>query len=408
MSRPLAFENCVVVDVATGKRRPDWIVVATDGTITACGPRGETAIPDGSERFDAEGRHIVPGLINCHVHFGLVLPGAEGDALRDESDAALALRMARNAAAALDAGVTTVRLVGERPYVDVALRSSVERGETRGPRILTAGPLMISTGGHGWELGSCAEADGADGFRAAARTHLRNGVDLLKISVSGGLAGENEAIADSQMTPEEISAVTQVAHSRGRHVAAHAGPADVIATAVECGVDTIEHGYFLTAEVAATMAAAGTWLVPTINVSRAPAFYEKIGAPAWYRDRALAAGEIHWTGLRAAFAAGVRIAMGTDMMPDEPFDGTTVTVRELEFYVDAGLSPLVALQSATTNAAELLGRPDLGHIAPGAAADLLLLRSNPLDDVSALREIDAVVARGRVVRSDPALGAVAT
>src|SRR5436190_16327815 len=393
----LIFENCESVDVRRGSRTDGAVIAVEDERIVYSGPRSDADRPLDVRRIDLDGANVIPGLINCHVHFGLVLPGAEGERLRGESDAALTLRMAHNAAAALAAGVTTVRLVGERPYVDVALRRSIESAETRGPRVVTAGPLLISTGGHGWELGSCVEADGADGFRAAARRQLRNDVDLLKIAVSGGIAGHNEQITDSQMTPEEISAVTETAHSRGRKVAAHAGPADVVALAVKCGVDTIEHGYFLTTEVADLMVERGAWLVPTINVSRAPHFYEKIGAPQWYREKALAAGELHWTGLRAAIARGVRIAMGTDMMPHEPFEGTSVTVRELEFYVDAGMSPLDALRTATVNAAELLGRPDLGTVEAGALADFVVLRGDPLENIAALRGVETVVARGSVV-----------
>ena len=390
------FENCAIVDVRHGSRADDALIAVDDDHIVYSGPRDDAELPRDVQRVDLDRGYVIPGLINCHVHFGLVLPGTEGETFRGESDAALALRMAHNAAAALATGVTTVRLVGERPYVDVALRRSIERGETPGPRVLTAGPLLISTGGHGWELGSCVEADGADGFRAAARRQLRNDVDLLKISVSGGIAGHNEQIADSQMTRDEITAVTETAHGRGRKVAAHAGPADVVALAVECGVDSIEHGYFLTTEVADLMVERGAWLVPTINVSRAPHFYEKIGAPDWYREKALTAGELHWAGLKAAIARGVRIAMGTDMMPDEPFDGTSVTVRELEFYVEAGMSPLEALRTATVNAAELLGRPDRGTVEAGALADFVVLRDDPLENIAALREVETVVARGRV------------
>lgn len=397
MTATLVVENCALVDLEAGAVREDVAVVLDGDRIVGVESPGETPVGADAVRLDAGGGYVLPGLINCHVHFGLVLPGAEGDALRGESDAALALRMAWNARLALRAGVTTVRLVGERPYADLALRASVESGETVGPRIVTAGPLLIATGGHGWELGSCVEADGADGFRAAARTQLRAGVDLLKISVSGGLAGENEAVADSQLTPAEIAAVTEVAHGRGKKVAAHAGPADVIAAAVECGVDTIEHGYFLTEDVAALMAERGAWLVPTINVSRAPHFYERIGAPQWYREKAAAAGKLHWAALQTAIRAGVPIAMGTDMMPHEEFDGTSVTVRELEFYVEAGLEPVEALRTATIHAADLLGRPELGRVAAGAAGDLLMCARDPLHDVSALRELTHVVARGRVV-----------
>jgi imidazolonepropionase-like amidohydrolase len=394
----LLLEHCAIVDVDSGSATPGGSVLVDRGTIAEVGPSGSFPVPADSRTLDIGGLFVAPGLINCHVHFGLVLPGAAGDALRDESDAARALRMAANARQTLDIGVTTVRLVGERPYTDLDIRSSIARGETSGPRVFTAGPLLISTGGHGWELEGTLEADGADGFRRAARTQLRHGVDLLKISVSGGIAGENEAIADPQMEPDEIRAVTSVAHARGHKVAAHAGPPRVIELAVECGVDTIEHGYFLDRAAISLMVEHGTWLVPTVNVSRATEFYSRIGAPDWMIARALQAGEQHWAALQEAISAGVSIAMGTDMMPQEPFDGTTVTVRELEFYVDAGMTPTEALRTATSNAASMLGVDTIGRIRRGNRADLIAVASDPTVDISALRDVRLVVANGNVVR----------
>jgi imidazolonepropionase-like amidohydrolase len=394
----LLLLGCTLVDVRAGTLTRDAAVALEDDLIRAAGRRTEVAAAPGTETVDLGGAYVLPGLINCHVHFGLVLPGAEGERLRGESEAALALRMAANAAATLRAGVTTVRLVGERPYADLALRASIERGETLGPRVRSAGPLLVSVGGHGWEIPGTVEASGPEEFRRAAREQLKHGVDWLKISVSGGIAGENEAIADAQMTAEEIRAVAETAHARGRKVAAHAGPSAVIRLAVEQGVDCIEHGYFLDGETARLLAERGSWLVPTINVSRAVAFYEKIGAPPWMVEKALAAGELHWAGLQAAIRHGVRIALGTDMMPPEPFDGTSVTVRELEFMREAGMAPLEALQAATTRAAELLGlESELGTLEPGKRADLIAVGGDPLGDVSALRELRAVVARGRLV-----------
>jgi imidazolonepropionase-like amidohydrolase len=393
----LLLENCSLVDVRAGSSLADAAVLLDGDRIAAAGPRAEVEAPADVERLDLGGAYVAPGLINCHVHFGLLLPGEEGDRLRGETDAELVLRMAADAAATLRAGVTTVRLLGERPYVDIALRESIARKQTLGPRVVTSGPVLTSTGGHGSELDSCIEADGADGFRAATRTQIKHGVDWVKIGISGGIAGPNEAIADAQMTAEEMLAVTETAHARGKRVAAHAGPAAVIATAVECGVDTIEHGYFLTDEVAALMARSGVWLVPTINVTRAADFFRKIGAPPWMVERALAAGELHWAGLRSAIANRVRIAMGTDMMPHEPFDGTSVTVRELEFYVDAGMTPAAALRTATCEAAEMLGLDEVGEVRAGAVADLIVVARDPTGDISALRDVRQVISQGRVL-----------
>ena len=136
--------------------------------------------------------------------------------------------------------------------------------------------------------------------------------------------------------------------------------------AIEAGVDCIEHGYFLTPDVAEKMVEHGTWLVPTIVVSRCREFYDKIGAPEWMVERALTAGERHFAALQAAIAAGVRIAMGTDMLPAEPFQGSNGTVREMEYMVEAGMSPLDVVRSATIRAAELLGvEGELGRPVPG-------------------------------------------
>jgi imidazolonepropionase-like amidohydrolase len=394
------FEECAIVDVDAGTSTADGCVLVEGNTIVEAGAAGAFPVPPDARRIDLGGRFISPGLINCHVHFGLVLPGAAGDLLHQETDAAHALRMASNARQTLEIGVTAVRLVGERPYTDLDLRSSIAKGETPGPRVYTAGPLLISTGGHGWELDGTLEADGADGFRRAARTQLRHGVDLLKISVSGGIAGENEAIADPQMEPEEIRAVTGVAHARGKKVAAHAGPPRVVETAVECGVDTIEHGYFLDRPAVETIVAHEAWLVPTVNVSRASEFYARIGAPDWMISRALEAGEHHWAALEEAISGGVQIAMGTDMMPQEPFDGTTVTARELEFYVEAGMTAAEALRSATSNAAAMLGVDTIGRIRKGNRADLIVLDADPTLDISAVREVRLVMADGTIARND--------
>jgi imidazolonepropionase-like amidohydrolase len=397
----LLLYNCSLIDVRSGEVQRD-VAVRIEGEVIASLEYGsDLALAKPSERaLDLGGSYLLPGLINCHVHFGLVLPGSEGERFRGESESALALRMAANAVATLRSGVTTVRLVGERPYADIALRDSIARGETLGPRILTSGPLLIAVGGHGWEFPGAFEASGPEEFRRAVREQIKHGVDWIKISVSGGIAGEHEAIADAQMSPEEIRAVTDTAHACGRKVAAHAGPAAVIETAVQQKVDCIEHGYFLNARVAELMAASGTWLVPTINVSRAIAFYEKIGAPAWMVEKALAAGELHWAGLQHAIASGVQIALGTDMMPHEPFDGTTVTVREIEFMVEAGMSSIQAIQAATLHAAELLEISDkVGSIQPGKSADLIAVGADPLADIAALRDLQLVVSRGRVLES---------
>ncbi|QCB92686.1 metal-dependent hydrolase family protein [Cellulomonas shaoxiangyii] len=397
--------GCAVWDGVADATAPGWAVhVRADGTLGAVGPEAEVlaAAPD-ADRVDLGGGVVVPGLLNMHVHLGLALPGAMQDAARGAGEATQTLLMTGNAAQTLRAGVTTVRLVGETGFTDMALRAAVRAGHVPGPRIFTAGHALCCTGGHGHDA-DAMEADGADGFRRATRVQLRAGADLIKVCISGGIAGLHETIDSPQMTDEEMAAVISTAHDWGRKVTAHAGPTPVVRRAVELGLDCVEHGYELDAEVCALMAERGVAYVPTITVSRCEEFFRANGVPQWMIDRALGAGPRHWESLQHAIAAGVTIMMGTDMPPQAEYDGTTATVREMEFMVDAGMSPLQVMRSATGVPADWLGGEDvLGRLVPGAVADLLVLDADPVADVSALRGLHAVVQGGRTVRDDRGL-----
>jgi imidazolonepropionase-like amidohydrolase len=397
--------NCSVVDPVDDSPHPDGAVMIEDGRIAAAGHVDDVVAAAGDvETWDLGGAYLLPGLMNMHVHLGLVLPGMTD--LHQEDQAARALRMAANAREALHVGVTTVRLVGENRQTDFAVRNAIERGYIQGPRIWTAGAPIMCTGGHGHGGGGwgAVEADGPDELRKAVRSQLKLGCDLIKIMASGGIAGENETIDTAQLDPEEMRAITSVAHDWGKKVTAHAGPAPVIAQAIDAGVDCIEHGYFLDREVAQKMVEHGTWLVPTIVVSRAREFYEKIGAPDWMVERALTAGERHFAALQVAIASGVKIAMGTDMLPAEPFQGSNGTVREMEYMVEAGMSPADVVRSATIRAAELLGvESQLGRPAPGMLADLIAVGSDPTRDIAALADVRLVVKGGEIVRREPSV-----
>jgi imidazolonepropionase-like amidohydrolase len=400
--------NCTLIDPVDDAPRRGCAVLVEDGRIAAVGDPDELAASAGDAAvWDLDGAYLLPGLMNMHVHLGLVLPGMTD--LLGEVPAARALRMAENARAALRAGVTTVRLVGEYAQTDFAVRNAIERGRIEGPRIWTAGAPIICTGGHGHGPAGGLEADGPDELRKAVRSQLKLGADLIKIMISGGIAGQHETIDTAQLDPDEMRAVTTVAHGWGKKVAAHAGPAAVISEAIDAGIDCIEHGYFLTREVADKMVEHGTWLVPTIVVSRAREFYDKIGAPEWMVERALAAGERHFAALQTAIAAGVRIAMGTDMLPAEAFEGSNGTVRELEYMVEAGMSPLDTIRAATIRAAELLGVDhELGRPTPGMLADLIAVGRNPAEDISALADVRLVMKGGEIFRRDASVTAFAS
>lgn len=401
----LVLTNLGLWDGVADAGVPDQAVhVGTGGTVAAVGPAGTVLAGAGDARVvDLGGAFVMPGLVNMHVHLGLALPGPMQEVARRGDRAEMALLMAGNARETLQAGVTTVRLVGESGFLDMALRDAVRAGAVPGPRIFTAGHALCCTGGHGWEA-DAQEADGADGFRRATREQLRAGADLVKVCVSGGIAGQHEAIDTPQLTDEEMAAVISTAHDWGRKVTAHAGPAAVIERAVELGLDCVEHGYELTPELCALMAERGVWYVPTITVSRCEDFFRANGVPEWMIERALGAGPRHWESLQHAIAAGVPIAMGSDMPPQAPYDGTTATVREIELMVEAGMTPVEALRASTSRGAHWLGGDGVfGSVVVGAAADLLVLDADPTSDVSALRGLSAVVQAGRTVRDDRGL-----
>ncbi len=386
-----------------GKKPLQDAVILVDGErIAAIGSRSEIVIPAGTKIVDAKGKWLIPGMMNMHVHLGLILPGKMQAQLAQETEAAAALRMAANAEKVLQAGVTTVRLPGEHRYGDIALKNSINKGESVGPRIFSAGESVIITGGHGSEAG-VIYADGPDELVKAARKQISLGADWIKILISGGIATDGGDIAKALMTPEEINAVVDAAHRFGAKVAAHSGSPAATSVAVDAGIDSIEHGYMLDRKVLKKMARAGTWLVPTIVVSQ-PAtqpFFEAIGSPPWYLERRNSVGKIHWESLRTAIAENVNIALGTDQLPHEPNDGTTATVREAEYYVAAGMTPLRALRAATIEPAKMLGADgESGSLEVGKYADIVAVSADPIENISALRAITMVMKGGIIYRQD--------
>jgi imidazolonepropionase-like amidohydrolase len=391
-----------VVDVNGGGSIRNAVIVIEGNRITAIGPAGKVTVPPGATAVDASGRWLIPGLMNMHVHLGLALPGREGAALADESDADLVLRMASNARKSLQAGVTTVRLPGDRRHADIALKRAIDRGEMEGPRIVSAGEMIPITGGHGSGRGG-ETYDGPFEIRRQVRRQIAAGASWIKIAISSGIATPRGDIAGALMTRDEMEAVTDIARRHGVRVTAHSGSSAATMEAVDAGVSCIEHGYFLSRDVLRRMKEKDVWYVPTIVVSR-PAtmpYFERIGSPPWYLERVKSVAPSHWEALRTAIAEGVRIALGTDQFPFEPNDGTTATVREAEYYVEAGMSPLQALRSATLDTATLLGTTaDTGSLEAGKLADIVGLDRDPTADIRALRSIGFVMKDGRVVRND--------
>jgi imidazolonepropionase-like amidohydrolase len=393
-----ALVGGTVIDLDGRSNVRNAVVIVEDERITSIGARGDVEVPGNAEVIDASGKWLIPGLMNMHVHLGLVLPGKMATELANETEGALTLRMAAAARESLDAGVTTIRSPGDQRHGDLALKQAIEKGLAHGPRIFSAGEALAITGGHGSDPG-VAHDDGPYELVKAARLQISSGASWIKILISGGIATDGGDIAEALMTPEEINAVIDAAHRFGAKVTAHSGSAAATSIAVDAGIDCIEHGYFLDRPILRKMKENGTWLVPTIVVSQ-PAtqpFFEKIGSPEWYLKRRESVGKVHWTALETAIREGVNIALGTDQLPAEPNDGTTATAREAQYYVEAGMTPLQALRAATIEPARMLEADDeIGSLEAGKYADIVVLNADPTADIKALRDIRLVMKGGTV------------
>ncbi|MEV8370129.1 amidohydrolase family protein [Microbacterium sp. NPDC064584] len=389
--------NLRLIDGITPDVQEGLAIVVRDGRIAEIVPQADA----GPDATDLGGAYVMPGLINMHTHFSLSLPGPGGDEVSALEPHELALHMADGARRTLLSGVTTVRCVAEKGGADFALRRAIEAGHVPGPRIFTAGRALCCTGGHGHDADDTVECDGADAFARGVRSQVKTGADLIKLMISGGIAGEHEQITTPQLTRDEMAAAISTAHAWGRKVTAHAGPAAIIAEAIELGLDCVEHGYELTPEVAAVMAARGVALVPTLVVTRAGAFFDDLGVPPWMQERSLGAGPRHLASYRYALEAGVDVLLGSDMPPFWDFEGTSAVVRELEHMQAGGLAASGVVHAATAAPARWLDADDrVGVLAPGRFADLIAMPADPSADIAALRGIDLVMKGGVVVRDD--------
>jgi len=396
--------NCQVIPCNGQPEIVDAAIVVAENTIEAVGRRENLANLERNMRpdqlKDMAGRWVMPGLMDMHVHLSLALPGPNQMAAQLENDMELTLRAYRNALDTVEAGVTFIRTVGDARQVDLVIKKAVNTGQVKGPRLFCAGMAVITTGGHGFAGGGCIETDGPEGFRTAVRAQLRAGADHIKLCITGGIAGEHEGIRDSQATFEEMQAAADAAHNAGKLITAHAGSSKAIMLGIEAGLDCIEHGYFLDERTVETMVKHNTWLVPTLSVSRAADYMRERGCPEWMVNRALRAGEEHMAGYQIALAAGVPIAMGTDMLPTDAYDGTLAVFREIEWLVEGGMSPMQGLMAATSQAARLCGVADkLGAIEVGKWADIVAMPTNPLENIRNLRQLDFVMKDGQIIRN---------
>jgi len=345
-----------------------------------------------------EGGYLLPGLINSHAHLGEAFPSYEMDP--KEGPAIQVLRCYRRGMEALRAGITTVRTMLTRYGADISLRFMIQQGWVNGPRIRSAGRGICVTGGHGSPSGALL-ADGPEEFRKKAREELAAGADHLKIFITGGIDSREEMFDEPQMTFEEMEATVSVARSKNAYVAAHAGDSKPILAALKAGVMCFEHGYFLDHNAARMIHEKGAYLCPTMCVSRSPQWMKESRFEPWKIDKALSVASDHLGSTRAAIREGVKIINGTDIPPGDLDNGINITVKEMEYLVGAGLSPLGSIQATTLIAAELMGmEKEAGVVEPGYYADLIAVRENPLKNIEACRSIFFVMKGGEIIRWD--------
>ncbi len=374
--------------------RDAW-VRAEAGRIVEVGS-SEPKASAGATRIDARDATLLPGLVDCHVHLAL---SGRPDWLEEvkESYALACWRAERSAEATLRAGFTMVRTLGGREGMDVALRDAQAKGIVQGPRISAANQVVCMTGGHGSWLGR--EADGPDEVRKAVREQLKAGADAIKLMATGGVMTPGVEPGAQQYTYDELQAGVEEAHKAGRKTASHAQGAEGIKAAVLAGIDSIEHGFFLTDEIVRLMKERGTAYSATLVASKGIAEAPPNTVPEWAREKALGVVTAHVESFQRAYRAGVRLVLGTDA--GTPFNYHGANAQELVLMVRHGMSPLDGLRAATLSGAELLGRADqLGSIEPGKLADLVLCSGDVTRDVTLVADranIRAVIQGGRLV-----------
>jgi imidazolonepropionase-like amidohydrolase len=339
------------------------------------------------------GRSLTPGLIDCHVH--LCFDGGADFAQEAVglTPALGAIKGTVNARKHLANGVTTVRDLGGVGIIELA--RAIEAGTVPGPRVIPAGSALTITGGHGHNIGIARQVDGADAVRRAVREEIRAGALAIKLVATGGVLTPGIGATFTAFTKEELTAAIDEAHSWDRGVAAHAIGAEGILQAVLAGVDTVEHCVQVTPRIAKEMAARGTFRGPTISALMGIADNEG-KAPAYAVTKAKALVEEARAAHVRAIRAGVRHICSTDA--GTPFNPHGNAPNEVIAMIDWGMEPIEAMVAATANGAEALRMPDVGRIAPGMRADLVLYDADPIEDPTALRDARAVGKDGARLR----------
>jgi imidazolonepropionase-like amidohydrolase len=378
----------------------DRIVAVNDGFTDAADFEGKVTV------IDLKDQYVLPGLMDMHVHLqGQLGPKNDSEDLRMSSQQ-IEMRSVMFAMRTLMAGFTTVRDVGSSPQEMYALRDGIQNGWVDGPRIIAAGGVGI-TGGHADVSGISPElmklftseniCDGPFDCRRATRNAIKYGADWIKITSTGGVLTDRATGTGQQMEADELREVVLAAHRMGRKVASHAHQEEGIIAALEAGVDSIEHGSYSGPDAIKLFKKTGAYLVPTLiagetvmQMARTSDFMSDA-----IKQKALLVGAAMKGNLGRSYAAGVKIAFGTDSGVSKHGENA----GEAVLMVNAGMPEMAVIKSATVNSADLLGMSaDIGSIEAGKFADIIAVSASPLDDISELQDVDFVMKGGKVYK----------
>lgn len=401
------LKNLNLIDGTGGPVVNNAVVVVEGTKIKAVGKEGEVEYSADYEVLDLGGKTVLPGMVEAHVHIGMNGEPAMETIMLKETLPMTTIKASVYAQKDLMAGFTTIRTMGDKGFLDVALKRAIDAGIIDGPRMRVSGQILSITGGHGdialppevTFTGWSAIVDSPDEARKAARYQLKMGADIVKMCATGGVMSEGDEPGSPQLNEDEMRAAIYEAHKVGKKAAAHAQGTKGIKDAVKAGIDSIEHGIFLDDEVVEMMREKGVYLVATLS---APYNIKKYGVEAGIPDYAVRKTEqvidAHGASFMKAYRAGVKIAVGTDA--GTPFNRHGENAQELEMMVQAGVKPMDAILAATKWGADLLGMSNIiGTIEAGKEADIIAVEGNPLENISLLKDVKFVMKAGKIYKN---------
>src|SRR5882762_2620217 len=412
----IALKAARLFDGRSSSLLQNGVVIVRGDKIVDAG--SNLPLPSGAQVIDLGDATLSPGFMDAHTHLTADFSGNYNEHRLQELDLNVsehAIRATAFARATVEAGFTTVRdlgsrFVGSREFVDVALRNSINKGVIVGPRMLVATKGIGATGGHFDPTSGFRDflfarepdytdgiADGPDEIRKAVRFEVKNGADVIKAAVSGGVLSLSDEVDTPQLTPAEMAALVDESHRLRKKVAVHCHGDQAGREAIEAGVDSIEHGSFLKPETLTLMKNKGTFLTPTLMA--AEYIKGKLDAyPPALQAKGIAAYNARSEMFRNALKIGVKISFGTDAAVFPHGENA----KEFKLMTDLGMAPIDALKSATANDAELLGiAQKLGTLEKGKLADVIAMPGDPTQDITATERVSFVMKEGKIIRNGP-------